>query len=150
MTLKWKVTEGSHWRESKQMLFLMSSVLRAVCSSACSCFPDLIKNRVLENRQTKEENIMLSPLKLNVPWQFPVFYFFIIGDDCRYCCEKGPEQVSLFSFNNFSWKASICYSYNHQDNYQHYSSSYNHQDNYQHYSSRSNTMCNALKPSLRV
>ena len=176
---------------------------------------------------------ILDPLKLNVPWQFPLFYFFIIGGDCRHfrrrqwhptpvllpgkshgwrslegcsscgrwgldttkrlhfhfslsctgegngnplqcsClenprdggawwaavygvdrvrydwsdlaaaapvdtfCEKGPDQLSLFSLNNFSWKASVYYKYNHQINYQCYSS-------------RSITMCNALKPSSRV
>ena len=34
-----KVTEGSHWKESKQVLFLMISVLRTARSSAGSCFP---------------------------------------------------------------------------------------------------------------
>ena len=29
----------SHWRESQQMLFLMTSVLRTACSSAPSCVP---------------------------------------------------------------------------------------------------------------
>ena len=39
-------------------------------------------------------------------------------------CEKGPDQLSLFSLNNFSWKASVYYKYHHQDNYQCYSSRY--------------------------
>ena len=30
----------------------------------------------------------MDPLKLNVPWQFPLFYFFIIGGDCRYFVKK--------------------------------------------------------------
>ena len=64
-----RVTEGSHWRESKQVLFPMISVLRTACSSARSCFPGTDKEqRVLEEWHTKEENI-LDPLKLNVPWQ---------------------------------------------------------------------------------
>ena len=64
-----RVTEGSHWRESKQVLFPMISVLRTACSSARSCFPGTDKEqRVLEKWHTKEENI-LDPLKLNVPWQ---------------------------------------------------------------------------------
>ena len=130
-----RVTEGSHWRESKQVLFPMISVLRTACSFAHSCFPGTDKEqRVLEKWHTKEESI-LDLLKLNVPWQVPLFYFCIIGD-CRYFCEKGPDQLSLFSLNNFSWKASVYYKYNHQDNYQRYSS-------------RSNTKC-ALKPSSRV
>ena len=133
-----RVTEGSHWRESKQVVSPMISVLRTACSSACSCFPGTDKEqRVFEKWHTKEENNILDPLKLNIPWQFPLFYFFITGGDCRYFSEKGPDQLSLFSLNNFSRMASVYYKYNHQDNYQPYSS-------------RSNTMCDALKPSSRV
>ena len=133
-----RVTEGSHWRESKQVPSPMISVLRTACRSTHSCFPGTDKEqRVLKKQHTKEENNILDPLKLNVPWQFPLFYFFITGGDSRYFCENGPDQLSLFSLNNFSWKASVYYKYNHQDNYQHYSF-------------RSNTMCNVLKPSSRV
>ena len=65
----WIVLKG-HWRESKQVLFLMISVLRTVWSSAHSCFPGTDKEqRVLEKWHTKEENNILDPLKLNVPWQ---------------------------------------------------------------------------------
>ena len=64
-----RVTEGSHWSESKQMFFPMILVLRAACISARSCFPGTDKNqRVLEKWHTKEEN-RSDPLKLNVPWQ---------------------------------------------------------------------------------
>ena len=65
-----RVTEGSHWRESKQVLFPVISVLRTAFSSARSCFPGTDKEqRVLEKRHTKEENNILDPLKLSVPWQ---------------------------------------------------------------------------------
>ena len=40
-----RVTEGSHWRESKQVLFPMISVLRTACSSARSCFPGTDKEQ---------------------------------------------------------------------------------------------------------
>ena len=48
------------------MPFRVISVLRTVCSSARSCFPGIDKEeRVLEKQH--KENIILDPLKLNVP-----------------------------------------------------------------------------------
>ena len=64
-----RVAEGGHWRESKQVLFPMTSVLRTVYSSAPSYFPGTDKEeRVLEKWHKKEENNTLDPLKLNIPW----------------------------------------------------------------------------------
>ena len=46
---------------------------------------------------------ILDPLKLNVPWQFPLFYFFIIGGDCRLRLWKRPCYEFLqFSSVQFS------------------------------------------------
>ena len=44
----------------------MISVLRTVCSSDHFYLQEPIRNRVLEQRHTKEEDI-LDPLKLTVP-----------------------------------------------------------------------------------
>ena len=65
-----KRSQGSCWRESKQVPLPMISVLRTACSSTCFCFPGTDKDqRVLEKHHTKEENHILDPLKLIVPWQ---------------------------------------------------------------------------------
>ena len=40
-----RVTEGSHWRESRQVLFPMISVRRTARSSAHSCFPGTDKEQ---------------------------------------------------------------------------------------------------------
>ena len=55
-----------------QAPFIMISVLRTACSSACSCFPGTDKEeRVLEERHTEEEKNILDPFKLNIPWHPP-------------------------------------------------------------------------------
>ena len=105
LTLK-RVTEGSYWKESKQVPFPMISVLRTACSSARSYFPGTDKKQSLwEMAHKRRKCNILDPLKLNGLWQFPIFYFFIIGGHCRYFSGKGLDQMSLFSLNNFSWKA---------------------------------------------
>ena len=64
--------KGGHWRESMQVPFIMISVLRTACSSACSCFPGTDKEeRVPEEWHTEEEKNILDPFKLNVPWHSP-------------------------------------------------------------------------------
>ena len=95
------------------------------------------EQRVLRNGTQWKKMQHTASLKVERPLRFLPFYFFIIGGDCRCFCEKVTDQLSLFSLNNFSWKASVYYKYNHQGNYQHYSS-------------RSNTTCNSLKPSSRI
>ena len=52
-------------------------------------------------------------LLLNASWKFPLFY---------YICEKGPDQLSLFSINQLYRKAMLNNKYNYQDNHKSYSS----------------------------
>ena len=46
------------------------------------------RNRESLRNGPQKKKITLDQLKLNVPWQFPLFYFFIIGGDCRYFVKK--------------------------------------------------------------
>ena len=79
----------------------------------------------------KEQRFMTDPkqhtgsLLLNASCQLPLFY---------YICEKGPDQLSLFSINQPYRKAML-------------NNKYNYQDNHQSYSSRPDAVGNTLKPS---
>ena len=87
-------------------------------------YQELISNRGFVRNRKQHAEI----LKLNVPWQFPLFH---------YICKKDHDHLSLLSLNNFCRKTTV---YN----------KYKYQDNYQSYSSRPNAMSNALKQSLMV
>ena len=64
-----RVTEGSYWKESKQIPFLMISVLRAACNFTCSKIETDREQRIFEKWHTKEEKCnIFDSLKLNVPW----------------------------------------------------------------------------------
>ena len=71
------------------------------------------EQRILEKWRTKEEKQHIGFLKVERSLTIPPFLFFHNWGDCRYLSEKGPDQMSLFSLNNFSWKASVYYAYNH-------------------------------------
>ena len=63
------VTEGGHWKESKQVPFSWSQSWELHAALLVPAFQELIRNREsLRNDTTKEENNILDPLKLNVPW----------------------------------------------------------------------------------
>ena len=66
------------------------------------------EQRAQERQETAHRNLLL-----NIPWQFPLFY---------YICKKGPDQMSLVSINQPYRKAMINSRYNYQDNHQSYSS----------------------------
>ena len=101
----------------------MISVLGVACHPSWS-WQELIRNRGLKRDRKQHTGILL----LNIPWQIPLFY---------YICKKGPERLSLFSFNNFFRMATV-------------NNKYNYQDNRQSYSSRPDAVGNALKPSSWV
>ena len=71
MHTRWlkRVTEGSHWKESKQVPFLMISVLRTACTSTRSCIPGTDKEQSPWEMAHEGKCNILDPLKLNVPWQ---------------------------------------------------------------------------------
>ena len=76
-------------------------------------------------------------LKVKCPLTIPSCLLFIIRGACRCFSEKGPNQMSLFSFNNFCTKAMV-------------NNKYNCQDNHQSYSSRPDAVSNVLKLSAWV
>ena len=64
------------------------------------------EQRILEKWHTKEEKCnIIGFLSVEHSLTITPFNFFIIRGDCRYFSEKGLDQMSLFSLNNFSWKA---------------------------------------------
>ena len=72
-----RVTEGSHWKESKQVPFPMISVLRTAWSSARSCFPELIRNREsLRNGTQRKKMQHIGFLKVECPLKITPFLFF--------------------------------------------------------------------------
>ena len=94
-----RITEGSYWKESKQIPFPNISVLRTACCATHSCCQELIGNRGFMRNRKYPAVILL----LNVPWQFPLIY---------YICKKGLDQLSLFSVNNFCIKTLVNNKYN--------------------------------------
>ena len=60
-----RVTEGSYWKESKQIPFPMISVLRTACCFTRSHCQELIRNRGFMRNRKQQAGI----LQLNVPWQ---------------------------------------------------------------------------------